>query len=580
MCKNRRINAIEEESDSEDELYIGCIENQKKSENSWMVNLNLNGKNQKFKLDTGAQANVIPYKVLKLVKGDTKIIPSKTRLVTYSGEKMDVLGKCYINVSHKDKIERMEFAVVNFNAQCILGLSACEKLNLINRVMSVEKSAESILKENSDLFDGIGELEGYHHIELDKSINPVIHPPLIVEKADGKLRICLDPKDLNRAIKREHFILPRQEEITAKLAGAKYFSKLDASSGFWNIKLDEESSNLCAFNTPFGRFKFLRLPFGIKSASEVFHKAVCKILHGLNGVESFIDDILVWGCTKEEHDKRLKEVLERIRTANLKLRRDKCEMGISEVTYFGHRYTREGLKIDDNKVKAITEMKSPTTKKELERFLGMVTYIAKFVPNFSSNTAVLRDLLKKDVPFQWDDNHDKTFKDLKTLITNSPVLRYFNDTKPVKLSVDASQNGLGAVLLQKELPIEYASRALTTSQKNWAQIEKELYAIVFGCERFHQYVYGRTIEVETDHKPLEAIFKKPLVNAPPRIQKLMLRLQKYDINVVYKPGKLMYISDTLSRAYLNEFDNSCDKDIDAQVHLLGKTCVRIRVENG
>ncbi|CAC5390045.1 unnamed protein product [Mytilus coruscus] len=180
-------------------------------------------------------------------------------------------------------------------------------------------------------------------------------------------------------------------------------------------------------------------------------------------------------------------------------------------------------------------MKSPTTKKELERFLGMETYIAKFVPNFSSNTAVLRDLLKKDVPFQWDDNHDKTFKDLKTLITNSPVLRYFNSTKPVKLSVD----GLGAVLLQKELPIEYASRALTSSQKNWAQIEKELYAIVFGCERFHHYVYGRTIE-------------------------------KYDINVVYKPEKLMYISDTLSRAYLNEFDNSCDKDINAQVHLLVK----------
>ncbi|CAC5413783.1 unnamed protein product [Mytilus coruscus] len=244
---------------------------------------------------------------------------------------------------------------------------------------------------------------------------------VIVEKADGKLRICLDPKDLNRAIKREHFILPRQDEITAKLAGAKYFSKLDASSGFWNNKLDEESSNLCAFNAPFGRFKFLRLPFGSVPQS-------------------------LWGCTKEEHDKRLKEVLERIRTANLKLRRDKCEIGISEVTYFGYRYTREGLKIDDNKVKAITEMKSPTTKKEFERFLGIVTYIAKFVPNFSSNTAVLRDLLKKDVPFQWNDNHDKTFKDLKTLITNSPVLRYFNNTKPVKLSVDASQNGLGAVL--------------------------------------------------------------------------------------------------------------------------------------
>ncbi|CAC5367807.1 unnamed protein product [Mytilus coruscus] len=269
--------------------------------------------------------------------------------------------------------------------------------------MSVEKSAESILKENSDLFEGIGELEGYHHIELNKSINPVIHPPRRVPVAlQERLKSEIERMEKLGIVekKREHIILRRQEEITAKLAGAKYLSKLDASSGFWNIKLDDESSNLCMFNTPFGRFKFLRLPFGIKSASKVFHKAVCKILEGFNGVESFIDNILEWGCTKEEHDKILKEVLEQIRTANLKLRRDKYKIGISEVTYFGHRYKREGLKIDDNKVKAITEMKSPTSKKELERFLGMVTYIAKFVPKFSSNTAVLRDLLKKDVLFQ------------------------------------------------------------------------------------------------------------------------------------------------------------------------------------
>lgn len=208
-------------------------------------------------------------------------------------------------------------------------------------------------------------------------------------------------------------------------------------------------------------------------------------------------------------------MLDRVREANLKLNRDKCYIGIPEVTYFGHKYTSDGLQVDENKVKAITEMKSPQTKKELERFLGMVTYIAKFVPNFSSNTSVLRDLLKKDVVFQWDENHEKTFQSLKKLITNAPVLRYFDSSQPVKLSVDSSQSGLGAVLLQRELPIEYASRALTETQKNWAQIEKELFAIVFGCERFHQYVYGRTVEVESDHKPLESILKKPIVNAPP-----------------------------------------------------------------
>lgn len=611
MCKSRRIHTVEEEEEaSPNEFFVGSIEKHPKNEDSWNVKVNLNGKSVTFKLDTGAQANVIPYKIYKSVKGLGNLIPSNTRLVSYSGEKLRVLGKSNINVSYKGKIEKLEFAVVNFNAPCILGLQACEKLNLIKRVMSVDSSAKkSLLKEYNDVFEGIGELEGYHHIVIDKSVNPVIHPPrrvpialrdklkaeidrmeklgivqkveqptewvnsmVIVEKQNGKLRICLDPKDLNKAIKREHFQLPTQEEIAMKLSGATCFSKLDASSSFWQIKLDEESSDLCTFNTPFGRYKFTRLPFGIKSASEVFHKSVCKILEGLDGVESFIDDILIWGCTKDQHDQRLKAVLDRVREANLKLNRDKCYIGIPEVTYFGHKYTSDGLQVDENKVKAITEMKSPQTKKELERFLGMVTYIAKFVPNFSSNTSVLRDLLKKDVVFQWDENHEKTFQSLKKLITNAPVLRYFDSSQPVKLSVDSSQSGLGAVLLQKELPIEYASRALTETQKNWAQIEKELFAIVFGCERFHQYVYGRTVEVESDHKPLESILKKPIVNAPPRIQRLMLRLQKYDINVVHKPGKLMYISDTLSRAYLQEVDpENFEAEMNAQVHMLLST---------
>lgn len=179
MCRSRKVHALEEDFSDEDceDFYVGSIEKKSNPENTWMVNLNINSKVTKFKMDTGAQANVISYKVFKMIKGDSKLIPSKTRLVTYSGEKMNVLGKCNLKVLHKDKVENLEFVVVNFSAPCILGLQSCEKLNLISRVMSVENNSESLLKEYSEIFQGFGDIEGYYHIEIDKSVQPIVHPP-------------------------------------------------------------------------------------------------------------------------------------------------------------------------------------------------------------------------------------------------------------------------------------------------------------------------------------------------------------------------------------------------------------------
>ncbi|PIK51938.1 Transposon Ty3-I Gag-Pol polyprotein [Apostichopus japonicus] len=393
---------------------------------------------------------------------------------------------------------------------------------------------------------------------------------VIVEKSNGKLRICLDPKDLNKQVKREHYQLPTADELTSELAGAQYFSVLDANSGFWQIPLDDQSSDLCCFNTPFGRYKFLRLPFGLHSAPEVFHKTMCQIMDGIPGCQVYIDDILVCGKTKEEHDKRLRLVFERAREHNLRLNKSKCKLGVREVKYVGHILSKNGMRIDNAKVQAIVEMPSPNSKKELERFLGIIQYLSKFIPDLSTEAAQLRMLLRKDVEWQWDSTHEKAYKKLKQLATEAPVLQFYDPKKPITLSVDSSQNGLGAVLLQGGLPVAYASKTLTPTQENYAQIEKEMLSITFGCERFHQYLYGRSFVVESDHKPLETIMRKPLAKAPPRIQRMILKVQKYDLKVVYKPGKELFIADALSRASLPDtvVGNDFEQDLEAQIHAL------------
>ncbi|KAK7886282.1 hypothetical protein WMY93_025903 [Mugilogobius chulae] len=310
-----------------------------------------------------------------------------------------------------------------------------------------------------------------------------------------------DPKDLNENIKREHYQIPKREEILSDMAGARYFSKLDASHGFWQLKLDPESSRYTTFNTPFGRYCFLRLPFGIKSAPEIFHKAMESIIEGLEGTRVYIDDLVVWGTTKQQHDERLEKLLQRVKKFGLKLKREKCLFGVMEMTFLGDKLTANGVLPDKTKVQAILNMPAPTDKKGVLRAMGMINFLAK----------------------------------------------------PTKISTDASKDGLGAVLLQKTdekwQPVAYASRSMTETEKRYAQIEKETLGLVFGCGKFHSYVYGLpTFTAETDHKPLISIRKKNLNDMSPRIQRMMMSLQRYDFELIYTPGKYIVLADALSRA--------------------------------
>ena len=257
------------------------------------------------------------------------------------------------------------------------------------------------------------------------------------------------------------------------------------------------------------------------------------------------------------------------RKANLKLNKEKCEFRLNELKFVGHIFSADGVRADPEKVEAISDMPSSRDKSDLRRFLGMINYLGKFMPNLSEKTALLRNLLEKDVLLSCSDKHEECFCMPKKLVTENPVLKYYDPSKEMKLSVDASKYGLAAILLLKYeedcTAVAYGSRSLTRSEMNYAQIEKETLAILFGCNKFNQHPYGVKFTAESDHQPLESICKWPISKAAPRIQHFLLRLQKYEFEVEFSPGKNLIVSDTLSRALLQDC-TSDDKDTDAQIH--------------
>ncbi|CAB3985329.1 Hypothetical predicted protein [Paramuricea clavata] len=314
--------------------------------------------------------------------------------------------------------------------------------------------------------------------------------------------------------------------------------------------------------------EFNRMPFGICSASDVAQKMVDDEFSDIPGALAVHDDIIVSGANTEEHDIALEKVLHRARERNIKFNKKKIQLRVTEVKYLGNIVSAKGFTPDPEKIKAIVEMPLPKSKQDLQRLLGMVNYLSQYIPNMSEITAPLRTLLKKDIQWSWHNEHQKALERIKKVLTSSPVLHFYDIDKPVILQVDASQGGLGACLIQEGHPVIYASRSLTNAEQHYAQIEKELLAIVFACERFNQFIYGTQVTVHSDHKPLEAIIAKPLSQAPPRIQRLLIRLQKYHPTVKYVPGKFLFIADTLSTAYLPEEgeQQELNEDIEVMVH--------------
>lgn len=387
-----------------------------------------------------------------------------------------------------------------------------------------------------------------------------------VEKS---LRICIDPSELNKNILEEQVYIPTFEEFASDMAGMKYFSVLDLKDGFWHVKLAEESRNLCTFATPFGNYRYIRMPFGIKTGPKVFQKMNFENFGDIKNVHIYFDDLLIVGKTKEEHDETLIAVLERAKEKSVRFNEKKLQVAKDTVKYLGHIFSPNEIKPDPDRLEAINQMQGPKNKRDLQTLLGVLNFMRTFIPNLSDKTAPLRELIKNNVLFNWTDLHSKILDEIKTEIMNSTILVPFDTTKDIVIQCDASQYGLGCCLLQDGKPISFASRSLTTAEQNYAQIEKEMLSIIFACTKFHFYTYGRPVRVINDHKPLLGILKKEFHKiASAKLQRMRLKLLNYDVNLEYAPGKTIQLADYLSRYMINTTDSEEDKTISESILII------------
>ena len=574
--------------DEEDDMYLHSVYrvasggSNTASDDEWYEDINVNGDPVNMQLDTGAKKCTIPYNIYQTLNPKPSMKRTNHKLEGYSGQRLNVKGTISVQLSYKDIECNAKLYVVEATSDKppLLSGEMCQKLGLVVRVHTLQE-------DYPHLTTLTGTLPGTYTIKINPAATPVVHPPRRLPQAlhervkkklqemeqahhiirvheptdwvnsmvtvvkDDKVRICLDPKDLNKAVRREHYYIPTVEDVVASLPSeAQVFSTLDAKSGFLQIPIDYESSLLTTFNTPIGRYRWLRLPFGIKCAPEVFQQIMDNMLEGITGARAIMDDILIAAANIKEHDKIMKKVITRATEYNLKLNFDKCQIRQDSVKYVGHLVTARGLEADPDKLKAVAEMPAPCDKEGVRRFLGFIQYLAKFIPNLSEVDAPLRELIHKDTLFYWGKPQQESFDKLKELCTRQPVLKYYNPEQELTIQCDASSYGVGGVLLQEGQPIAYTSRSMTATEQRYAQIEKEMLAIVHSCKKFHHSIFGRAVNVESDHKPLQSIFKKPLLAAPMRLQTMLLRLQPYDLNVQYKPGTDIPLGDTLSRANL------------------------------
>lgn len=410
--------------------------------------------------------------------------------------------------------------------------------------------------------------------ELDKMLaddiieeceSPYAAPVVLVPKRDGSLRLCVDYRRLNAVTVPDRYPLPRVDDLLHATKPYKYMSTIDLRSGYWQVPVKPEDRDKTAFTTPFGNFRFKKMPFGLRNAPSTFQRLMDRLRSGLTGmlILIYLDDLIILSSTFDEHIRNLRAVLERLRQFKLHANLDKCHFMLPEIKYLGHVITHDGIKPDPSKISAIAEMKTPSNVKELLTFLQTGSWFRRFVPNHAAVARPLSDLTKRNTPWTWGPAQEEAFCTLKKLLTSTPILQQADPDKPYILRTDASKYALGAVLMQGETPdqhpVEYASRLLTAAERNYSTTEREALAVLWAMERFRGYVEGAQVSVISDHQPLRWLMS--LKSPSGRLARWALALQSYDLNIDYTPGRQNVIADMLSRPP-GEPENICIVSVD------------------
>ncbi|GJY48708.1 reverse transcriptase domain-containing protein [Tanacetum coccineum] len=379
------------------------------------------------------------------------------------------------------------------------------------------------------------------------SSSPWGAPVLFVKKKDESFRMCIDYRELNKLTVKNRYPLPRIDDLFDQLQGSSVYSKIDLRSGYHQLRVREEDIPKTAFRTRYGHYEFQVMPFGLTNAPAVFMdlmNRVCKPYLD-KFVIVFIDDILIYSKNKKEHKEHLKQILELLKKEELYAKFSKCEFWIPKVQFLGHVIDSEGIHVDPAKIESIKDWTSPKSPTEIRQFLGLAGYYRRFIEGFSKIAKPMTKLTQKKIKFEWGDKQEAAFQLLKQKLCSAPILALPEGSEDFIAYCDASKKGLGAVLMQREKVISYASRQLKIHEKNYTTHDLELGAVVFALKIWRHYLYGTKCTVFTDHKSLQHILDQKELNM--RQRRWLELLSDYDCDIRYHPGKANVVADALSR---------------------------------
>ncbi|CAH2085636.1 unnamed protein product [Euphydryas editha] len=597
MRKN--INFTEDEND----FHLNGIYNFKNEGRtpSFVVHLLLEGMPVDMQLDTGASFSLInehTWRIIQAQRQHLVLNPSSLSLRTWTNTPVILLGQAIIKVQFRDITQNLSIIIAKGRGPNLLGRDWLGPLqitmNINNISMDNMVQIENIISKYGDVFqDGLGTFRGEPvNIHLKTSASPkflkarpvpyaikadvekeidrlvsegVLQPvsysewatPVVpIRKKSGEIRLCGDYRStVNQVTESDTYPMPTANEVFATVAGAQFFTTLDLERAYTQVKVSESTAKLLTLNTCKGLYTVHRLPFGVKACPGVFQRLMTSLLAGISGVAVLIDDIIISGRTMLVMQQRLEEVLYRIQKAGLRLNKNKCKFAQEQVEFLGFVINKDGIHPAPSKVEAIVKTPEPKNVQELQAFLGLYNFYERFIPHKATVLEPLHRLLDKSHKWKWTKCEKDSFDTAKHLLTFDTTLVHYDLNRPLILVCDSSEYGVGAVLSHimddgHERPVAMSSRTLHTHERRYSQLDKEAAAIMFGIQKFHNYLAGRYFTVVTDHKPLLGIFnpKKPMpVILSPRLTRIAIALTSHDYDIVYRPGTQIGNADSLSR---------------------------------
>ena len=565
-----------------------------------------------MEIDTGSSVSIMNKSDFQRLNIKKQVRPTDVVLSTYTKEKIRLWGVCTVDVQHGNQQTELDLYILDSTHQTVplLGRPWMELLKLDWRsIKQISPHPEvhcnalkGLLHKHKALFcDELGTMKDIKATIKPKFLKarpvPLVLRPKVIQdidrlvaigvltpvkysewatpivpviKGDGSIRICGDFRiTVNPVLNVERYPQPRREDLFASLAGGISFSKVDLASAYLQMEVDEISKKYLTINTQKGLFRYNRLVFGIASAPAIFQRAIDTILQGIDGVVVYQDDILVTGKTQDEHIQRLSEVLRRLEEQGLRVKENKCSFLAPSLTYLGHVIDANGSHTIPSRIEAIKEAPIPVNVTQLRSFLGTINYYGSFIAGLSTKIAPLNNLLRSKVAWSWTPEVDAAFKEIKQCMCSAPVLAHYDPDMPLVIACDASPVGVAAVLSHRypdgsERPVAFASRTLSSAERNYAQVDREALAVIYGVKKFNEYIYGQRFTLITDNRPVTYIFapdKAIPSMAAARIQRWALYLGAFDYSIEFRPSSLHTNVDGLSRLPLNDTISRSDGDV-------------------